>query len=347
MRRDPATPAGQVQRIWIESDALRDNRLGDPTTRGVDVYTPAGHGPGSGLPLLVDLVGFTGSGFSHTNWRTFTENVPERADRLIASGEMPPVAIAFPDCFTRLGGNQYINSAVMGRFEDFLIAEMLPAVERELGCGGAGRRGVFGKSSGGYGAIVHAMRHADVWSAAACHSGDMAFELIYGHEFPRVVRALARHGCSIRSFMDAFEASPKHSDEDVHVLMMLAMAASYDPDPDAYLGIRLPVDLETLELDQTRWRRWLEWDPCHMVDAHADALRTLRALFVDCGDVDQYELVYGARRLHRSLDRLGVPHTYEEFPDDHSSIDYRMDRSLPILARALTGDDAHAGDRVP
>ena len=62
----------------------------------------------------------------------------------------------------------------------------------------------------------------------------------------------------------------------------------------------------------------------------------LKALYIDCGDVDQYNLVYGARRMHRLLERLGVPHTYEEFPDDHSSVDYRMDMSLPILASALS-----------
>ncbi|HEY5019597.1 MAG TPA: alpha/beta hydrolase-fold protein, partial [Steroidobacteraceae bacterium] len=162
----------------MRSSALAGNLLGDPSTRFVDVYVPAGQ-TGRDLPLLVDLVGFTGSGLSHTNWAAFRENVPERLDRLIGEGKMPPVVVAFPDCFTRLGGNQYINSAAMGAWEDYLLREMLPVVERQFGCGGEGRRGVFGKSSGGYGAIVHALRHSNVWSAAACHSGDMAFELCY------------------------------------------------------------------------------------------------------------------------------------------------------------------------
>src|SRR5262245_40381784 len=125
------------------------------------------------------LVGFTGSGLSHTNWVGFRENLPERLDRLIGEQHMPPVVVAFPDCFTRLGGNQYINSASTGAWEDFLLHEMLPGIEQRFGCGGAGRRGVFGKSSGGYGAITHALRHSDIWAAAACHSGDMGFELCY------------------------------------------------------------------------------------------------------------------------------------------------------------------------
>ena len=136
-------PIGSVSRIGVESEVLKRNMLGDPSLRVVDVYLPAGH-DGQGLPLLVDLVGFTGSGLSHTNWTGFRENLPERLDRLIGGQRMPPVVIAFPDCFTRLGGNQYINSASTGPWEDYLLYEMLPMIERRYGCGGPGRRGVFG-----------------------------------------------------------------------------------------------------------------------------------------------------------------------------------------------------------
>src|SRR6266487_1030551 len=159
-------PSGAVHRVTVESRVLAGNMLGDPSERAVDVYLPAGH-DGEGLPLLVDLVGFTSSGLSHTNWVGFRENLPERLDRLIGEQQMPPTVVAFPDCFTRLGGNQYINSASVGAWEDFLLQEMLPAIEQRFGCGGDGRRGVFGKSSGGYGALTHALRHSDIWSAAA------------------------------------------------------------------------------------------------------------------------------------------------------------------------------------
>jgi poly(3-hydroxybutyrate) depolymerase len=200
---------GSVSRVTVQSEALKSNMLGDPSVRVVDVYVPAGH-DGQGLPLLVDLVGFTGSGLSHTNWVGFGENLPERLDRLIGEQRMPPVVVAFPDCFTRLGGNQYINSASMGAWEDFLLHEMLPAIEERFGCGGTGRRGVFGKSSGGYGAMTHALRHSDVWSAAACHSGDMGFELCYLPDMPAVLRALAGVENSIEKWWQKLEPAQKH-----------------------------------------------------------------------------------------------------------------------------------------
>ena len=117
--------------------------------------------------------------------------------------------------------------------------------------------------------------------------------------------------------------------------MNLAMAATYDPDPAAPNGFRLPFNLETGELIPERWRQWLKHDPIHLVARHADNLKSLRGIFIDCGWRDQYRLHYGSRQLSKRLTEHGVLHRYEEFDDTHSGIDYRMDRSLPFLYRAL------------
>jgi S-formylglutathione hydrolase FrmB len=117
--------------------------------------------------------------------------------------------------------------------------------------------------------------------------------------------------------------------------MNLCMAATYDPDPKAPNGFRLPFNLETGELLAARWRRWSRHDPIHMVAAHASALRSLKGIYLDCGWRDQYRLHYGARILSKRLARLGVAHRYEEFNGTHSGVDHRMDVSLPFLYRAL------------
>ncbi|HEX4302967.1 MAG TPA: alpha/beta hydrolase-fold protein [Rhizomicrobium sp.] len=335
MKKDPKTPSGTVHRLTLDSTVLKTNMLGDPTARQIDVYIPHGH-DGHGLPLMVDLVGFTAGGPVHTNWKNFGENLPERLDRLIATGAMPPTAVAFPDCFTKLGGNQYVNSAAVGRWDDFLLTEAIPFVEKTYGCGGAGKRGVFGKSSGGYGAMVHALLHPDFWSAAASHSGDMGFDLLYRHEFVPVLRALTKLDFDFKKWVDKFWDAPKTKDSDVHIIMILAQAASFDPDPSAPYGLRLPVTHDTCELIAERWNNWLAFDPLTLVETHGPGLKQLKSLYIDCGDVDQYNLVYGARRMHKHLDTIGVKHTYEEFPDNHSSVDYRMDISLPILVKALS-----------
>jgi S-formylglutathione hydrolase FrmB len=214
---------------------------------------------------------------------------------------------------------------------------MLPAIEQRFGCGGTGRRGVFGKSSGGYGAITHALRHSDIWAAAACHSGDMGFEVCYLPDMPAVLRSLAGAENSVERWWQKLEAAKKPSDGSGKVINALAMAASYDPDPKQFLGIRLPVTFDTCEIIEERWANWLRQDPVVAVETQADNLRKLKTLYIDCGENDQFNLLYGARRFVRRLNELGIAHRYEEFPDNHSSVDYRMDESLPFLVQALSG----------
>jgi hypothetical protein len=184
---------------------------------------------------------------------------------------------------------------------------------------------------------MHALRHADIWSAAACHSGDMGFELCYLPDMPATLRALAGVENSIDRWWQQLEQARKHPEGSFKVFNILAMAASYDPDPSAFLGIRLPVTFDTCEIIAERWENWLRHDPVVALETHADNLRRLKALYIDCGDKDQFNLLYGARRFARRLNELGIAHRYDEFSDNHTGVDYRMDESLPFLARALAG----------
>jgi Putative esterase len=332
-------PRGKVEYIEINSRAISNNILGDPTTRSVGVYLPEGYDERSEhYPLLVDIVGYTGSGLAHLNWKGFGESVPQRVDRLINEGKMGPTIVAFPDCFTALGGNQYINSSVLGNWADFLTLEMVPALEQRFRVApGPEHRGLFGKSSGGYGAIIHGMLYAQHWGAVACHSGDMSFDLCYRPDFPKVLMELARHKGSVEAFMDKLAGNRKISGSDMETLMILAMAASYDPAPELPYGVRLPVDAQTCQLDAELWARWLAWDPAELIERQEvrEQLRALKGLYIDCGSEDQYSLVFGARTLQRRLEALHIDHHYEEFPDNHSSVDYRMDVSLPYLYERL------------
>ena len=362
----PKWNPGTVVVLEHVSKVLKDNPLRDPFVRNVAVWLPPQYdegttrGRGRRFPVLVDMVGFTGSGLSHIAWKNFAENVPERAARLVHEGKMAPAIIVFPDCFTALGGNQYVNSSAIGRYADYLVKEIVPFVDlhfRTLAT--RDHRGCFGKSSGGYGAIVHGMRHPETWGAVADHSGDAYFDFVYHHDWPNTLNELARYrakkpvpgpydvrrmekGCDkgrddgrVRRFLEAVWAKPKLTMAEGHALMNLCMAATYDPDPKAPNGFRLPFNLETGEMLEDAWRRWQRHDPIHMVAGHAKALKSLRGIYIDCGARDQYHIHYGTRILSKRLAEAGIRHRYEEFDDTHSDIDYRMDVSLPFLAKAL------------
>jgi len=79
--------------------------------------------------------------------------------------------------------------------------------------------------------------------------------------------------------------------------MNLCMAATYDPDPRAPLGFRIPFNAESGEAIEERWRNWRRHDPIHLVSTYKKNLKSLRGIYID----------------------------------------YRMDASLPFLYKALKG----------
>ena len=332
-------PKGRLELFETEAHPLRTNMLGDPISRTVGVYVPEVCRADERYPVLIDLAGFTGSGLSHLAWKGFGETLPQRIDRLMSAGVLGPAVYVFPDCFTSLGGNQYVDSFAMGQWATWLHEVLVPAVEaRYPVIAEPGARGLFGKSSGGYGALHQALNHGEHWGAVVCHSGDMNFELCYGREFPEVLLALTQSGLNIAGYIERLHRRRRIAGGEMHVLMTLAMAASYDPDADAPFGIRLPVDPQTCEIDDARWAAWQAFDPIIALEApEAQAkLRSLKGLFIDCGIRDQYHLLYGARRFSVRCEALELDHEFETFDDTHSGIDYRMDRSLPWLVDRLT-----------
>ena len=361
--------SGRLVTLEHRSQILAGNPLGDPHVRKLAVWLPpqydagAAKGRGRRFPVLYDLVGFTGSGIAHTSWKPFGDNVPDRAARLIHEKKMGPAILVFPDCFTSLGGNQYVNSSAFGAYADYLTKEIIPFVDREFRTLAAREhRGCFGKSSGGYGAIIHGMKYAKHWGAVADHSGDAYFDFVYHHDWPNTLNELSKYrepkrvegayevladtrtrkalaeGCDdgrVQRFLDAVWKREKLSHAEVHAIMNVCMAATYDPDAKAPLGFRLPFNLETGERLESRWRNWQKHDPIRLVGKYAANLRTLKGIYIDCGWRDQYHIHYGTRMLSQRLAEAGIRHTYEEFDDNHSDVDYRMNVSLPFLYRAL------------
>ncbi|MGE4620253.1 MAG: alpha/beta hydrolase-fold protein, partial [Planctomycetota bacterium] len=308
---------GNLEVVEHRSRLLEGNPLGDSELRQIAIWTPPGYASEDErrYPLLVDLAGFTGSGLKHTSWNAFTENLPERLDRLVGSGQMAPCVVAMPDGFTALGGNQYIDSPAVGPWASYLVEELVPFLDQGWKTlASSEHRGVFGKSSGGYGSLIHGMKYADTWGAIACHSGDMYFPYGYLPDFPLALDTLRRCGGRER-FLEKFRAKVKHRSADVMTLMILAMAAFYDPDLERPGEYHLPFDLETGEIIEERWSRWLDHDPVQLVDRHADALKSLKLIFVDCGFRDQFRLHHGSRILTKKMTALGIEHVYQEFDD--------------------------------
>jgi len=332
---------GTVVVDTVDSPALRGNPHGDPAQRRIPVYLPPSYATATlrRYPTIYWLPGFTGTSLSALNYDPWLPSLPEAMDRAIAAGA-PEAILVIVDGFTRFGGSQYLNSAANGRYEDYVVHDVVAYIDaRYRTLPQAASRGIAGHSSGGYGALVLGMRHPETFGAISAHSPDAYFELCYKPDFPKLLRAVAPYNGDVDAFLTAFLAMERKPREIVAAVSVAAMAMAYSPNPHRppyYFD--LPLDPYTGELDEAVWARWLAWDPVYLVRQHADALRSLRLLFIDCGLRDEYHLQYGARILARRLDALGVHYQREEFDDGHSRLNYRYPAALARLARALAPD---------
>jgi S-formylglutathione hydrolase FrmB len=201
----------------------------------------------------------------------------------------------------------------------------------------AAHRGIAGKSSGGYGAMVTPMLRPDRFGGLATHAGDALFEVCYLPEFREAARAL-RNGYdgSFERFWEDFRSRPAFTRSTDHTLMNTwCMAACYSADEDG--TVRLPFETATGKLVPEVWERWLAWDPVRMVERHADALRGLRAIYVDAGKRDEPYLDLGAEAFRRALADVGVTDVFFElFDAGHGNIEYRYPLAVKYLAERLT-----------
>ncbi|HJN75209.1 MAG TPA: alpha/beta hydrolase-fold protein [Myxococcota bacterium] len=311
------------------SAALYDNPLGDPYEREVAVWVP----PGGPHPALLALPGFTGShhGFLNRRWRS--ESLIERLERLQSEG-MPPCVVVMPDVMTTVGGSQYLDTPTVGAYATWLCEELLPLIEAEFPT--TGRWGVFGKSSGGYGALHLALTRPGRFQALAAHAPDAGFAYGYAPDFPGAVESIRAAG-GLEAWWSRFLEGGELAGSDHAVINLVAMSMCYSPDLKARpVPAELPVDLETGELRPEVFERWRAFDPVELVPRCAGNLSGV-AIWLDVGRRDEFRLQVGARMLRRAFEEAGVAHHYDEHDGGHFKLNSRFDSSLPFLARALSG----------
>jgi hypothetical protein len=331
---------GELDRLVVESEVLAGNPLGDPTRRPLYVYRPAGveRDHPKPLPSVYVIQGYTGQLDMWSRREAFEPTMFERLDAMFTATECPDAVVVFVDAWTAFGGSQFVNSTGTGRYQDYLCDEVVPFVDQRYPTlASRDHRGLTGKSSGGYGAMVVPMMRPDVFGALASHAGDALFECCYLPSFPDVVRTLR----------DEFEGSYDVFFERLAAVDRLdwqrfggpletyGYAACYSPDPERPGKALLPFDPATGRLADEVWERWLALDPVRMAAGHADALGSMRRIHLDAGRADEYHLDLGAQAFAAELDRLGVEHTLELFDGKHGGLTYRYPGAIRDLVTAL------------
>src|SRR4051794_33572297 len=184
---------GSLDKLVVESELLAGNPLGDPSRRPLYVYRPPGveRDHSRALASIYVIQGYTGQVDMWLGRQPFEPTMLERLDALFAAGECPDAIVVFVDAWTKYGGSQFLNSSGTGRYLDYLCDEVVTFVDEHYPtAAGRDHRGLSGKSSGGYGAMVVPMLRPDVFGAFASHAGDALFEACYLPDFPKAARLL-------------------------------------------------------------------------------------------------------------------------------------------------------------
>jgi Putative esterase len=330
--------AGRIEEHVVRWEVLAGNPLGDPVERPLWVYLPPDYDddPDRRFATVYVIQGYTGHVAMWRNRTPFRQPFPETADGVFARGEAPGCVVVYVDAWTSYGGSQFVDSPGTGRYHSYLCDEVVPFVDvRYRTLPDPAHRGIQGKSSGGFGAMITPMLRPDLFGGLATHAGDALYELCYIPEFGKAARALRDYDGSIERWWDDFRgrtAFTKQNDD--LLLMILGVSACFSAGPDG--KPILPFEPTNGRLRDDVWERWLAWDPVRMVPRYADALRGLTAIWIDAGTRDEWFLDLGAVAFRDALAEIGVTDVqFELYDSGHGGIDYRYPQSLAFLAQRL------------
>jgi S-formylglutathione hydrolase FrmB len=246
----------------------------------------------------------------------FVPSYPEVIDELA-----PAAVVVLVDGWTDLGGGQWI-----GELATYLRDEVVPYVDAAYPT--SGLRGLQGKSSGGYGALVNALERPDLFHAVAAHAPDALFEVTLAHGFPAAARELReRFDGSIDAFWGSFAGAQSHGD----ALLVELTAAAH-----AFGDGTLPFNGEGRMLPA--FERWLEHDPVRLARDHDEAVRSWRGVWLDAGRRDEYFLDLGASALRDAVLAAGLPADrlhFELIEGGHGGMSHRYPLSLAWLVDRL------------
>jgi len=307
-------PSGTVVNQMIHSVHLR-NDMGENATRAISIYLPPGYADSDRhYPVIHFLHGYTGD-------NTMLEPMARLLDQAIATRRIRPFILAISNQKTTYGGSFYSNSGVFGNWEDFTVQDVVAYVDDNYRTiPAAGSRGITGHSMGGYGALLLAMKHPDVFGAVyALSPGGLAIVREYGPNSStfRELSQITTEEALARTYFGK---------------LMVGFGRSWSPNPDkppfftdlpfGYVDGKLVVNEEAL-------RKWQANMPLYMIDDYRKNLLKLRAIKFDWGRNAGERFTIQCAMFSQRLENAGITHFAEEYIGTHVSDIYTPEGRLP------------------
>ncbi|HLL77441.1 MAG TPA: alpha/beta hydrolase-fold protein [Pyrinomonadaceae bacterium] len=188
----PAAPPQPAARGRVEYAEFDSASLGQKVRYAVSL--PAGYdqNPGRRYPVVIFLHGLNNT---ERDWEA--EGMQARLEELRAAGRVGDFILAAP-----FGANSfYLNAKNGARYEDAVVKDFIPFVDktyRTLASRDA--RVVEGISMGGFGALLIAFKHPELFAGVAAHSAALFDELPAAPADPSNRLASFRHQLASRLF---------------------------------------------------------------------------------------------------------------------------------------------------
>jgi S-formylglutathione hydrolase FrmB len=381
-RENPTRTSYTLQEPWslgFNFPSLQGNFINDPSVRDMYVYLPPQYDltihqpqiPNQGFPVLYLLHDF---GEDYTAYISIYK-VAEIVDKMIADSTIDPLILVMPDASSlrlasdinqeELGGTFYVNSILLGNYENYIAHDIMDTIETHFATVGTKVNGAWvpdknyhaisGHGMGGYGALRIAIDFDTLFfNSVSAMSPYVSFESFLTREI--IDKVFAENGISATDFSYANykKLNPwidsSHPDK-TYSQLIFSMAAAFSPhdfnDPDTMAffplldiagkkyGVDLPFDeTRNIQPGSPIWNKWLSHDIKTKLVNQPNGFANMQ-IYMDCGDQDQLKLYNGARAFDQLLSLYGQEHTYIEYsgysgyPADHNYFIY--DRLPEIL----------------
>jgi S-formylglutathione hydrolase FrmB len=318
----------------IEGSHLAGNLLEDPSERDLYVYLPPGYeGSDHRYPTayLLHAFGSSADQLAHpaTDRQRWVPPIEDVLDPVFGRMGVAPMVVVIPDGWTSYGCGQWVDSPVCGNFEQYMVHDVVGYVDSKYQTiPEAASRGVFGYSSGGFGAWNLASRNPETFGAMAMLSGDSFFDMT--------------HKVLLYDYLDSIWPEPPNGPVEGNDAsqVVYAYSACFSPNPEnPPFYVDLPVAFPSGVLVEEVWDRWLSFDPVVNWRDRVDNLRELSGILLDVGRSDDYHLQWGHRLLGHYLNEAGIAHESSENAGNHGGRSReRLQVALAWLAQVLVRD---------
>lgn len=291
--------------VTITSPSLQQNVLPLKAERELLIALPPSYhqDPDKTYPVVYLLHGLGANAYGWFSQLEAEPNVTKALQSLYAQQQINEMIVVVPDSYTEHAkGGWYTNSATGGKWEDYIIKDVIPYIEANYRTNQ--QRGIAGGSMGGYGALKFAINYPELFSGVYAMSPALVGENWLSFMSSEGQLASINRGL----------AMPKDQ-WTWNEIINYSAALAFAPSDHGPLYAQVPFTEQTVsQIRANSISVMLDQLPANQLDK----LKTqVSAIKLDAGNKD-WAINADISELANQLAQMGIKAFYSEYPGGHS-----------------------------